>query len=99
MQGVTCAPHDAHNGIFRGDTPSDEVRNAINYIAAILKDAGRGLEKVVQITMLINDKADYAALNTEYKRHFPNGLPARHTALFGGPTQAQVAFACVALAD
>ena len=31
--------------------------------------------------------------------HFPHGLPARHTALFGVPTEAKVGFACVALAD
>lgn len=92
------APHDPQNGIFRGDTPAEEVRNAIKYIATILTDANSALEKVVQVTMLINDKADYAALNAEYKRYFPNGLPARHTALFGVPTQARVAFACVALA-
>ena len=93
------APHDPQNGIFRGDTPADEVRNAINYIATILTNADSGLEKVFQVTMLINDKADYAALNAEYRRYFPNGLPARHTALFGVPTRARVAFACVALAN
>jgi 2-iminobutanoate/2-iminopropanoate deaminase len=32
-------------------------------------------------------------------KHFPNGLPVRHTARFGVPTEARVAFACVALAD
>ena len=29
---------------------------------------------------------------------FPGGLPARHTARFGVPTTAKVAFACIALA-
>jgi 2-iminobutanoate/2-iminopropanoate deaminase len=31
-------------------------------------------------------------------KHFPGGLPARHTARFGAPTRAKVAFACIALA-
>jgi len=31
-------------------------------------------------------------------KHFPGGLPARHTARFGVPTTAKVAFACIALA-
>jgi len=31
-------------------------------------------------------------------KHFPGGLPARHTARFGVPTKAKVAFACIALA-
>ncbi|NBW15940.1 MAG: hypothetical protein EBR82_48950, partial [Caulobacteraceae bacterium] len=57
------------------------------------------LGRVVQMTMLITDPADYAACNAEYVRHFPGGLPARHTARFGVPTDARVAFACIALAE
>jgi 2-iminobutanoate/2-iminopropanoate deaminase len=59
--------------------------------------AGSGIAHVVQVTMLISDPADYSALNEEYVKHFPNGLPARHTARFGVPTEARVGFACVAL--
>jgi 2-iminobutanoate/2-iminopropanoate deaminase len=50
------------------------------------------------MTMLITDPADYAACNAEYVKHFPGGLPARHTARFGVPTEARVAFSCIALA-
>ena len=57
-----------------------------------------GLDRVVQVTMLITDPADYDACNAEYVRHFPGGLPARHTARFGVPTEAKVGFACTALA-
>ena len=36
--------------------------------------------------------------SAEYVKHFPSGkLPARHTARFGVPTAAKVAFACIAL--
>lgn len=91
------APHDPERGIFRGETPAEEVRNALAKIAEILAEAGSGLERVVQMTMLISDPADYAACNAEYVRHFPGGLPARHTARFGVPTQARVAFSCIAL--
>ena len=48
--------------------------------------------------MLITDPADYAECNAEYVKHFPHGLPARHTARFGVPTEAKVGFACIALA-
>lgn len=91
------APHDPERGIFRGETPAEEVRNALAKIAEILAEAGSGLDRVVQVTMLITDPADYAACNAEYVRHFPGGLPARHTARFGVPTQARVAFSCIAL--
>jgi 2-iminobutanoate/2-iminopropanoate deaminase len=92
------APHDPAGGIDRGATAADEVRNALALIQSILADAGSDLDKVVQVTMLITDPADYAACNAEYVTHFPGGLPARHTARFGVPTDARVAFSCIALA-
>ncbi len=92
------APHDPALGVHRGGTPQEEVRNALAHIAKILADAGSSLDRVVQVAMLITDPADYAACNEEYVKHFPGGLPARHTARFGVPTQARVAFSCVALA-
>jgi 2-iminobutanoate/2-iminopropanoate deaminase len=94
----SSAPHDPARGIYRGDTAADQVLNSLAAIAAILKDAGSGLDRVVQITMLITDPADYDACNQEYVKHFPSGLPARHTARFGVPTEAKVAFSCIALA-
>ena len=92
------APHDPARGIHRGDSPAEEVRNALAFIAGLLAEAGSGLDRVVQVTMLISDRADYAACNAEYVKHFPGGLPARHSVLFGVPTEARVGFACVALA-
>lgn len=92
------APYDPERGIHRGETPQEEVRNALAYVRSLLQQAGRDLDRVVQMTMLITDPADYAACNEEYVRHFPNGLPARHTARFGVPSEARVAFACIALA-
>jgi 2-iminobutanoate/2-iminopropanoate deaminase len=91
------APHDPARGIHRGATPAEEVRNALTFIRDLLHEAGSGLEHIVQVTMLISDRADYAACNAEYVKFFPRGLPARHTALFGVPTDARVGFACVAL--
>ena len=68
-------------------------------VAAILRAAGTSMDRVVQVTLLITDPADYHAINAEYVKHFPRGLPARHTARFGVPTTAKVAFACIAFAD
>ncbi|HRD75577.1 MAG TPA: RidA family protein [Hyphomicrobiaceae bacterium] len=91
------APHDPARGVLRGATPQEEVRNALSEVARILGEAGSSLDLVVQMTMLISRREDYQACNEEYVRHFPKGLPARHTALFGVPSEARVAFACVAL--
>ena len=92
------APHDPARGIHRGTTAGDQVREALAKVAEILQAAGSGLDQVVQVTMLITDPADYAACNAEYVKHFPGGLPARHTARFGVPTEAKVGFACIAAA-
>ncbi len=92
------APDDPANGIHRGKTAAEQVSQALGLIAAILAGEGSGLDQIVQVTMLITDPADYGECNAEYVKHFPNGLPARHTARFGVPTGAKVAFACIALA-
>ena len=92
------APHDPTRGINRGATAAEQVRNALAAIGETLRSAGSSLDRVVQVTMLITDPADYDACNAEYVKHFPHGLPARHTARFGVPTEAKVAFACIALA-
>jgi 2-iminobutanoate/2-iminopropanoate deaminase len=92
------APHDPAKGILRGETAAEQVRNALAFIDQILRAEGSSLQRVVQVTMLITDPANYAACNEEYVKHFPDGLPARHTARFGVPTEAMVGFACIALA-
>ena len=85
-------------GKAREGTAAEQTRWALENVAAILAAAGSSLERVVQVTLLIQDPADYHEINAEYVKHFPNGLPARHTARFGVPTAAKVAFACIALA-
>jgi 2-iminobutanoate/2-iminopropanoate deaminase len=92
-----AAPHDPTRGVDRGATIADEVRNALAMIQGILTELGSSLEDVVQVTMLITDPSDYEACNAEYIKHFPGGLPARHTARFGVPTDARVAFSCIAV--
>ena len=63
----------------RAEAGKNEVSiNAIENVSAILRAAGSSLDRVVQVTLLITDPADYAEINAEYVRHFPGGLPARH---------------------
>lgn len=93
------APHDPDKGILRGVTVAEEVRNALTEVERILAAQGSSLSHIVQVSMLIRDRTDYAACNAEYVKHFPGGLPARHTALFGVPGDARVAFSCIALAQ
>ena len=84
-------------GAAPGGTAAEQTRKALENVSTILRAAGSSLERVVQMTLLITDPADYREINAEYEKHFPGGLPARHTARFGVPTTAKVAFACIAL--
>lgn len=93
------APHDPSHGVVREASAGGQVRQALEEVGRVLREAGSGLDRVVQVSMLIQDPADYAECNEEYVKHFPGGLPARHTARFGVPTEAKVAFGCVALAE
>ena len=79
-------------------TATEEARAALDNLRGVLEQAGTRMERVIQITLLITNSADYQEINAEYVKHFPNGLPARHTARFGVPTQAKCGFACIALA-
>lgn len=79
-------------------TATEECCAAIENMQAVLEEAGTTLERVIQVTLLITNSADYSEINAEYVKHFPNALPARHTARFGVPTQAKCGFACIALA-
>lgn len=92
------APHDPAKGVHRGADAGEETRNALAYIRSLLVEAGSDLDRVVQVTMLITDPADYDACNLAYREAFPENPPARHTARFGVPTEARVGFACIALA-
>jgi 2-iminobutanoate/2-iminopropanoate deaminase len=85
-------------GAPRAGTPAQETRWALENVDAVLRAAGSSLDRVVQVSMLINDPADYHEINAEYVRHFARGLPARFTARFGVPSAQRVAFACIALA-
>lgn len=79
-------------------TATEEARAALLNMKGVLEEAGTSMERVVEVTLLITNSADYDEINAEYVKHFPHGLPARHTVRFGVPTQAKCGFACIALA-
>jgi len=79
-------------------TATEEARAALNNMKDVLEEAGTTMDRVVEVTLLITNSADYDEINAEYVQHFPAGLPARHTVRFGVPTTAKCGFACIALA-
>ena len=79
-------PMDAQARIVEGDI-TVQTRTVLEAVAATLRDAGAGMGDVVRVTAWLSDFADFAGFNDEYRRHFPDGLPARSTVradLYGG---------------
>lgn len=64
--------------VIGGDVAAQTERVMKN-LAAILKAAGSGLEKVVRSTVFLKNMGDFAAMNEVYGRHFTAARPARST--------------------
>jgi 2-iminobutanoate/2-iminopropanoate deaminase len=56
-----------------------QTDRALKNLAAILKAAGTGLEKVVRATVFLKDMGDFAAMNEIYGKFFTAAPPARST--------------------
>lgn len=54
-----------------------QTRRSLENIGAVLKEAGLTYDDVVKTTVLLDDIADFAAMNAEYANFFPGNKPAR----------------------
>ena len=76
---------------------SEEVHRAIDNLAAVLSDAGSGLDKVVKTTVFLIDPRDYAEMDAAYRERFNDPLPAREAVFVAGlPKQARVEISAIA---
>jgi 2-iminobutanoate/2-iminopropanoate deaminase len=64
--------------IINGDI-SAQTERVLKNLAAILKAAGSGLDKVVRASVFLKNMGDFAAMNEVYGRHFTSAHPARST--------------------
>ena len=55
----------------------DQTRQALKNVGAILVEAGMGYGNVVKTTVLLNDIADFKAMNGVYAEFFTEDKPAR----------------------
>ncbi len=83
-----------------GGTIEEQTRGTIENLRKILEAAGSSLERVVWIQVGLADPSEYARMNAEYIKHFPEDRrPARATVKLGfeSPT-GKLVMACTALA-
>jgi reactive intermediate/imine deaminase len=56
-----------------------QTRQALKNIGAILNEAGSSLEKVVKVSVFLNDLKDFDEMNKVYITFFPKDPPVRTT--------------------
>jgi 2-iminobutanoate/2-iminopropanoate deaminase len=56
-----------------------QTEQALRNLAAILDEAGSGLDRLVKTTVFLTDFGDFAAMNEVYARHVGETPPARST--------------------
>ena len=56
-----------------------QAEQALDNLAAVLKQAGAGFGDVVKTTIFLADMADFQAVNAVYGARFPDRPPARST--------------------
>jgi 2-iminobutanoate/2-iminopropanoate deaminase len=73
-------PHDPATGKIVGDTIQEQTRQCLENVSAILKAAGTSLERVVSATVILLEETDFAGMNEEWVKWFPENPPARQGA-------------------
>jgi len=73
-------PFDPATGAIDGTTVQEQTRRCLQNVEAILEAAGSSMRKVVSVTFMLRDAADFPGLNEEWVRWFPTDPPARQGA-------------------
>ena len=69
-------PIDAYTGKM-AETIEEQTRQSLTNLSYIAKEAGYELSDAVKVTVLLDDIADFAAMNGVYAQFFTENMPAR----------------------
>ena len=82
-----------------GDGIVEQTEQAFDNLAAILEEAGSGLDRIVKTTVFLDDFGDFAAMNEVYALRIGDRPPARSTVEVAAlPSGAKVEIEAIALA-
>lgn len=73
-------PFDARTGEVVGTTIQEQTAQCLKNIAAILQVANSSLERAVSATFILGEESDFAGMNEEWGKWFPEDPPARQGA-------------------
>jgi len=76
---------------------AEQAEQVLRNLAAVLREAGSSLSRVVKTTVFLTDLNDFGAMNEVYARHFGTHRPARSTVQVAAlPRGVRVEVECVA---
>lgn len=70
-------PIDPATGAFAEGGITEQTRQSLLNVQAVLAAAGLGMENVIKTTVFLKDMNDFAAMNEAYAAFFPENPPAR----------------------
>jgi 2-iminobutanoate/2-iminopropanoate deaminase len=73
-------PFDPKTGEVVGTSIQEQTAQCLRNIEAILQAAGSSLEKAVSATFILGEESDFAGMNEEWLKWFPDTPPARQGA-------------------
>ena len=73
-------PQNPVTGKIVGETIQEQTRQCLKNVSAILEAAGSSLERVVSATVIVLEETDFAGMNEEWIKWFPENPPARQGA-------------------
>ena len=62
-----------------GDTASEQCKQVMDNITAVIDAAGSGMSNIVKTTIYLTDMNDFASVNEMYATYFDSNPPARAT--------------------
>lgn len=66
-------------GELAAEDIAGQTRQVLANLRAVLQAAGSDLDRVVKVTIFLQDMNDFAAVNAVYAEHFGEPYPARST--------------------
>jgi 2-iminobutanoate/2-iminopropanoate deaminase len=76
---------------------AEQIRQTLSNMAHMLESAGSGLDRIVKITIVLADIADYGEMNRVWQEFFPLDPPARTTCALQLSNGNGVEIECIAL--
>ena len=93
-------PIDPATGEFVEGGVSEQTRQVLTNLRAVLQSGGASLESVVKTTVFLADMNDFAAMNEVYSEFFSSNKPARATVQAARlPRDARVEIECIAVLE